>query len=207
MSSRNHAPAAPDPDLPDVLALKSGDERALERLMEKHDRILFRTILRSINNQWSARELVQDVFTKAYFSISQFSGQGSFKAWLYRIALNSVRDAVKSRALRESAQTDSMSETTGYEGEYAEGDEPPALVTHRTPGEDAQSTEALNSLRSGIARLPDELRMPFILCVLEEHSHEEAATILGLTPKAIEMRIYKARKRLEKDLAHLLHDR
>jgi RNA polymerase sigma-70 factor (ECF subfamily) len=45
------------------------------------------------------------------------------------------------------------------------------------------------------------VKTPFILCVLEDHSQEEAASILGTSPKAVELRIYRARSRLRAALA------
>ena len=55
--------------------------------------------------------------------------------------------------------------------------------------------EELENLLLAIGRLPHKLKAPFILCVLEEHSQEEAAAILKTSTKAVETRIYRARPR------------
>lgn len=190
---------APDPDAADARALRAGEESALERLMERHGEPLYRFILRALNDRERARELAQEAFTKAYFSIAQYDGRGSFKGWLYRIAQNLVRDTLKSRAYRNARRTDSM------EADAVRGDDrayalPAALVEERTAAAQAQDQETLRTLRTAIAQLPEDLKAAFILAALEELPHQECAAILGLSAKAVEMRVYKARKRLREVL-------
>lgn len=58
--------------------------------------------------------------------------------------------------------------------------------------------EELGLLEQGIAALPVKLREAFVLAVMEQNPHEECARILGTTAKAVETRVYRARKILGK---------
>ncbi|MER8349343.1 sigma-70 region 4 domain-containing protein [Acinetobacter baumannii] len=52
-----------------------------------------------------------------------------------------------------------------------------------------------------MAALPDNLKAPLLLASLEGRSHAEIAEVLGVTPKAVETRIARARQKLNQTLA------
>jgi RNA polymerase sigma-70 factor (ECF subfamily) len=54
----------------------------------------------------------------------------------------------------------------------------------------------LEALARAVSKLPEKLKVPLIMCVLEDMSQEECAGILGVSQKTVETRIYRARKRL-----------
>ena len=75
-------------------------------------------------------------------------------------------------------------------------------------GEDAPMPEArlddqrrAQDLQHALSELPDALKAPLLLATLEGRSHAEVASILGITPKAVETRIARARKKLVDALA------
>ena len=183
--------AEPDPDLALVEALAGGDESALTGLMDRYEQPILHFIYRHIPNDADARELAQEVFVRLFFNVGKFKPEARFSTWLYQIALNLCRDHVKSRRTRQAAQTDSLS--------AREDDEHPAsdvAVENRTPSDAAQAREKLAALDDGMAALPHDLRTALVLTALEQRSHQECATLLKTTPKAIETRVYRARKLL-----------
>ena len=64
----------------------------------------------------------------------------------------------------------------------------------------AACEQSMRRLDQAIARLPRRLKEPLILTTLQGLSHKEAAAILGINAKAVEMRVYRARWRLAADL-------
>ena len=182
--------AEPDPDLALVEALAGGDESALPGLMDRYEQPIFHFIYRHIPNAADARELAQEVFVRLFFNAAKFKPEAKFSTWLYQIALNLCRDHVKSRRTRQAAQTESLSARE-------DDDEHPAsdvAVENRTPSDAAQAREKLAALDDGMAALPHDLRTALVLTALEQRSHQECATLLKTTPKAIETRVYRARK-------------
>jgi RNA polymerase sigma factor (sigma-70 family) len=184
--------AEPDPDLELVEALSRGDESALTGLMERYQEPVFHFICRHVANPEDARELTQEVFVRLYFNVGKFKPEARFSTWLYQIALNLGRDHVKSRRSRQSARTESLSAQED-DFERLAGD---MAVEKRTPCNDVQMREKLAALDDGIAALPDHLRTALVLTTIEQLSHPECATLLRTTPKAIETRVYRARRLL-----------
>ncbi|HEY8966315.1 MAG TPA: RNA polymerase sigma factor [Candidatus Methylacidiphilales bacterium] len=189
-----------DPDLPLVAALQAGDERALDALMERHGEALFRFAHRYVGNAADAREVAQEAFVKAYFHIGTFRPGAFFSTWLYRIALNLCRDRARSRTFRDARRTDSISAPfPADDGGRREDLELAASAPD--PADALIRAERLEAVGEGIAALPPELKAPFVLAALEGLSHEEAGLRLGLTAKAVEAKVYRARKLLSKRLA------
>ena len=182
--------AEPDPDLALVEALAGGDESALTGLMDRYEEPIFHFIYRHVFNDNDARELAQEVFVRLYFNAGKFKPEAKFSTWLYQIALNLCRDHVKSRRTRQAARTDNLSA-------QEDDDEHPAhdvAVENRTPSDEALAREKLAALDEGMAALPHDLRTALVLTTLEQRSHQECAALLKTTPKAIETRVYRARK-------------
>jgi RNA polymerase sigma factor CnrH len=182
-----------DPDLPLVEALQSGDSKALDVLMERHQTRMFHFILRHIPDEAEAQGLAQEVFVRAFFHISQFQPKALFSTWLFQIALNLCRDHVRSRAWRQRRTTDSLSEA-GREGEETSDHDIPDVQPG--PVEQIQNRERLREVQQAIDRLPLELKGPLVLTAVDGLSHEEAGRMLGISAKAIEVKIYRARKKL-----------
>jgi RNA polymerase sigma-70 factor (ECF subfamily) len=180
----------PDPDLELVEALGRGEECALTALMGRYQEPVFHFICRHVANHEDARELTQEVFVRLYFNVRRFKPDAKFSTWLYQIALNLGRDHVKSRRSRQSARTESLSAQED-DVERLAGD---MAVEKRTPCHEAQTREKLAALDDGIAALPEHLRTALVLTTIEQMSHPACATLLKTTPKAIETRVYRARR-------------
>ena len=177
-----------DEDLPLVQSLQAGDDTALDELMSRHQAALFGFICRYVRNETDAAELTQETFVRAYFNIASFQPKARFVTWLYTIATNLCRDHARSRHGKESRKTYSI-----FEDEKA-GELP---SSDARPDQQAEKHEDMADLESAIDQLPHDLKTALILTALEGLSHIEAAERLDTTPKTIETRIYRARKRLE----------
>jgi RNA polymerase sigma-70 factor (ECF subfamily) len=110
---------------------------------------------------------------------------------LYQIALNLCRDHLKSRAHQYSLQTVSF-DAPAEEG----GDASYLPATEYGPDEKADRREEFAALEKSISELPEELKVAFILTALEDRPQAEAAELLGVSLKAVGMRVYRARKLL-----------
>ncbi|MDR1305479.1 MAG: RNA polymerase sigma factor [Verrucomicrobiales bacterium] len=183
-----------DPDLPLVRQLQSGADEALDELMARHRQRLHRFIWRHIPHEHDALELTQETFVRAYFNIGKFNPRARFVTWLFAIALNLCRDHARSRAYRAARQSFSLSAD-------AAGQPPELPSAEAAAPEILQRREQLRALAAAIDRLPPGLKAPLIVSALEGASYRECAALLGLTEKAVEMKIYRARKILAAKLA------
>ena len=185
-----------DADLPLLEAIRTGDESALEALMERHQSSLFYFVFRYAGSEIVAREIVQDTFVRAYFKAGSFRPRSTVKTWLFTIALNLCRDAGRRRSRAPTFV--SLDQPVSDEKPHFEVADDGATADEQTA-----KSEELNHLREAIDRLPEKLKLPLVLCVLEERPHKEAAELLSTTPKTIELRIYRAKKKLREMLERL----
>jgi RNA polymerase sigma factor (sigma-70 family) len=171
--------------------LQAGDDLGLNTLMNRHREGIFHFVFRHIPNEADAQELTIEVFVRAYFNIGKFRPTAKFVTWLYHIALNLCRDHSRSRAFHYSLKTISADAPT------QENEEPGQFwSTDRGPDQETESREELDALERAIHELPEDMRNPLILTALEGRSQAETAELLGITLKAVGMRVYRARKLL-----------
>ena len=187
-----------DPDLALVQALKGGEDQALDTLMERHRDALFRFVLRYVRNEEDALELTTETFVRAYFNIDKFRPAAKFTTWLYQIALNLCRDHLRSRAYQYSLKTVSI-DSPAQEG----GDADLLPTREQAPDQKADRLEEIGALDRAISELPEDLKNALIWTVLEARPQAEIAEILGISPKAVEVRVYRARKQLLEKMSKL----
>jgi len=185
-------------DRADMTRLASGHGPALNDLMERHGEKLFHYLIRCLQNEDDAADLAQETFVRVFQHRAKFDLNQKFSTWLYTIATNLVRNRYRYRTRHPQVSLDAENEATGGSfGESVPGHNP-------TPSESLQGAERAAAVREAVAQLPEELRTPLILCEYEELSHAEIGEVLDCSAKAVETRIYRARKQLRISLASLL---
>src|SRR5205809_7286180 len=80
-----------------VLRAQQGDKRAFELLVLKYQRKLGRLLSRWVRDPAEVEDVTQEAFVKAYRALPTFRGDSAFYTWLYRIAINTAKNAVVSR--------------------------------------------------------------------------------------------------------------
>ena len=181
-----------DPSDADLAARAvAGDERAFTLLMRRHKDLLYRFVRRYVGDSDEAYDVLQESFTAAWGALKRYDPSRPFAAWLRSIALNKCRDWSRRRVVRRwLTRSDPLDSPAGL-----------AIVDGgRSPEGAASDREVLARLDRAVASLPKGLKEPLILTALEELSHEEAGRILGLSAKAIEVRVYRARRALAERL-------
>lgn len=187
-----------DPDRTDMARLVAGHDAALNELMERHAGKLFHYLVRSLQNEEDAADLAQETFVRVFQNRAKFDSGQKFSTWLYAIATNLVKDRYRYRTRHPQVSLDAENEATGEN--FRE-----SVPAHGpTPGESLQGEERAEAVREAVGQLPEELRTPLILSEYEELSHAEIGAVLACSPKAVETRIYRARKQLREKLGWLL---
>lgn len=164
-----------------------GDVVAFEALMRDTKAGLYRFVRRYVGDADETYDLVQEAYAAAWLAIRRYEPERSFEAWLRTIAINKCRDWSRRRNIRRlfRGSTDlSSAEALAVpdDGADAEGK--------------YDAAEQAQRLHAAIAALPPKLKEPLLLTAIEERSHAEAAEILGLSTKAVEMRLARARQKL-----------
>lgn len=174
---------ASDADLAERAA--RGDEPAFTALMRRYKDRLYRLVRRHVGDAEEAYDVVQDSFIAAWGAMARYDPSRSFWVWLARIALNKCRDRGRRlfvrRLIRGTASLD------------AAGDIPDNTPSPETIVGDRQAVARLDR---EIVALPTILKEALILTALDGLSQSEAAEVLGVSTKAIETRVSRARARL-----------
>lgn len=165
-----------------VAAILAGDQRAFTQLMRRHKDGLYRFVRGYVGDASEAYDLVQEAFVAAWRALARYDQQRSFGIWLKRIAINKCRDWRRRRAVREFF----------YKAEDI--NRPGLDIAQPIAASDRE--DELARLDEAIAGLPSNLKEPLLLSLAEDMSHRDIAEALGITAKAVEVRIYRAKRAL-----------
>jgi len=191
-------PAQDDQDRLDMARLATGNDTALNDLMQRHSQKLFHYLLRHLPNDSDAEDCAQEAFVRVYVNRGKFRPASKFTTWLYTIATNLARDCHRRHTRHpEVALAPNEDGTGGMEA-----------IPDKTPlaGEQMENRERAEQVRAAVQSLPEDLRTPLLLFEYENLGQAEIGEILDCTPKAVELRIYRARKILRESLAGLMDE-
>lgn len=165
----------------------AGQQQAHRELMRRYQEPVFRLINNSIRDQHEALDLLQETFVSAFSALKRYDQSRPFKIWVSRIALNKCRDWARRRAVRSFF---TFARPIGAAEDY-ESDTP-------DPFSQAEGKAELLRVEKAMAQLPHNLREILVLRGVEEMSQSETASALGISEKAVETRLYRARAQLKK---------
>lgn len=176
------------PDLSDrelaVLAL-AGQQAAYGALMQRHRDAVWRLARAHVGDADEALDITQETFVSAFAALGRYDGARPFRAWIARIALNKCRDWGRRRAVRRL-----------FAFARPIDDGLSVADTRATPEEALQSQADLARIDAAIAALPTTLKDVLLLRTIEGMSQAETAQVLGVSERAVETRLYRARGKL-----------
>jgi RNA polymerase sigma-70 factor (ECF subfamily) len=162
-----------------------GQQSAYRALMDRHRAAVFRLARAQTGHEDAALEITQQSFIAAFAALKRYDGQRPFRHWIARIALNKCRDHARRQTVRALF---SFALPADASDRYADG----AAGADQT----LESRQELARAIAAIARLPHRLKDVMVLRGLEELSQAETAQLLGISEKAVETRLYRARMKL-----------
>ena len=173
---------------------KQGDMHAFEELILKHEKIVYNVALRMMNHGEDAKDISQEVFLKAYRSLSNFDERSAFSTWLYRITHNTCIDEMRKRKGKQSysLEEELENEEGSMQRQIAdEGD---------TPEESLLREEQKSEILQALDNLSAEHKAAIILRDVKGLSYEEIAEILELSLGTVKSRISRGRNQLKKEI-------
>jgi RNA polymerase sigma-70 factor, ECF subfamily len=184
--------------------------QAFERLAEPLRQEIKVHCYRMLGSLHQAEDLVQDSYLRAWRGFDKFK-EGSFRAWLYKIATNACLNAIESRKLVQRLLPDQLGPSTT---QMPDGT-PPADIAWLEPcpdfdlqgfADDTPNPEARYAAReavqlafvAAIQQLPPRQRAVLLLCDVVGWASAEATTLLGGTTASINSALQRAREALAK---------
>ena len=181
-------------DLSLVRRVQRGDKGAFDALVLKYQHKLVKLVTRYVRNPAEAEDIAQEAFIKAYRALPQFRGDSAFYTWLYRIAINTAKNAVVSRdrsPVDYDFDRDSIDESYDMQGRLKDSETPEGLVL---------TDEIRQTVNAAIEQLPEDLRTAIVLRELEGLSYEQIAATMGCPVGTVRSRIFRAREAIDRRL-------
>jgi len=166
-----------------IRRVQNGDMVAFNDIVDRYKNRLMNTIIRMVNSQQEAEDIVQETFLRVYQHRNSFDFRHCFSTWLYTIALNLARNELRKRKRFKFFDIFDMQ---GHESEIS--------VEMKLP------SNLSKVLEKAIESLPDKYKTAFILRDIQEQPYEEVAKIMSIPLGTVKSRVNRARALLRDKL-------
>jgi RNA polymerase sigma-70 factor (ECF subfamily) len=167
----------------------SGDEAAFGVLVRRYQRSLHQFLYRFLTDAALAEDVFQETFLQVASSARQFNPQRALRPWLFTIAANKARDALRSRARHKATDLDAAVDRADADGaqfmDFLASDEP-------LPPQRLEVLDTARLAREVVARMPSRLRMVLVLSYFQGLAYQEIAEILDIPLGTVKSRLHAA---------------
>lgn len=169
----------PDEEL--MLRIGEGDASAFSALVHRHTSRFYAAAFRVVLHREDAEDVVQDAFAKLWNGKAAWKADkgAKFTTWFYRIVVNQAVDHLGRRKRHGGAVLEDVHASSDPNAE--------AMAWSREQG---------NAVNAALAALPERQRIAVMLFITEGLSQKEAAEAMGITPKAVESLVGRAKEAL-----------
>ena len=180
-----------------VRRVQAGDKRAFDLLVLKYQQKVANLIGRYLRDHSEVLDVTQEAFIKAYRALAGFRGESAFYTWLYRIAVNTVKNHLVAQGRRPPG--DDLDAETAEQLDLGG-----RLRENATPEGHLLTDEIARTVQRALEELPEDLRTAIVLRELEGLSYEEIAQAMECPIGTVRSRIFRAREAIDKRLRPLL---
>ncbi len=166
--------------------IAAGDEAAFRELVEAWEQPVFAFLARMLGNREDARDLAQETFVRVYEQASRYSPEGKFRSWLFRIAGNFARSALRRRKVLQWVGLDSAQNI--------------ASNAHESPDRSIERDERNRKLQAALDKLPARQKEAIVLQRFHEMSQNEVAGAMGASIPAVESLLHRGMQALRTEL-------
>lgn len=158
------------------------DRHAQRNLYEKYKQPLFRLCLRYSRDEQEAEDFLHEAFINIFRDLKQYKGNGPLGGWMRRVTINTALQQLRKQRRLLYPDTD-LSDLP----EMSEEEELPPLYS-------------MQQLVSYIQQLPAGYRTVFNLFIVEQYSHKEIASTLGISIGSSKSQLSKAKAMLRRQM-------
>jgi RNA polymerase sigma-70 factor (ECF subfamily) len=188
---------ASDEDAATVRTFQAGTKDAFDELVMKHKDKVFNLCYWFLGDYEEANDSAQEIFVKVYQSLEKFRFESTFFTWLYRIAVNTCKNRLKSleyRQKKKMVRLDNPGKSKSGNTFYDIEDE------SQSPIVELERKERLMSIKKAINSLPAEQKIVVTLRDIEGLSYDDVASITGFNLGTVKSRLARARQDLKEKL-------
>lgn len=164
-----------------------------KKIFDENKNWIFNLALQYVQNIEDAEEIVQDVFISIHENLSKFKENSKLSTWIYRITINKSLDLIKQKNAKKRkgffVSIFNSDESNGVDKE---------IPDFNHPGVQIEDKEQLTILFKKINVLPENQKTAIILSKIEDKNMKEVSEIMGISIKALESLLQRAKINLLK---------
>lgn len=179
-----------------ILQSKSGDIESFEKLIKTYQKMAYNVAYRIMGNEEDAKDMTQEALIKVYRNIKSFRMDSSFSTWLYRIVMNTCKDALRKKKAVVISLDKPIHTTEGEMQMEFEDDQP-------TPEEKLVTKETQKMVHDALQKVNEVNRVVLVLRDIKGFSYQEISDIVDVPVGTIKSRINRGRQELKKILTQV----
>lgn len=177
-----------------VRSFAAGNKKAFDQLVMRHKDRIFNLCYWYLGDYQDADDMSQDIFIKVYNKMNTFRFESAFSTWLYRIAVNTCKNRLKS--LQFKLRRLQLGLSNGRTGES--NDSTIAITAFEPcPAVSLERKEDLTIIQRAIGSLERDKRVIVILRDIEGLSYKEISSATGLKIGTVKSKLARARSELK----------
>lgn len=183
-----------------AVLVQQGEREAFRHIVQRCNQRLFRVAYAVLNDNDEAEDALQEAYIHAFRRIETFRGTAQLTTWLTRIVLNECYGRIRKRHPTVGLE---QLETAQVSASVINFPTRPAM---NDPEKDVTRMQMRTHIERAVGHLPEKFRVVFMLRDVEGCSTEETAEILGVSAATVKTRLFRARRKLRKELHRQLSD-
>jgi RNA polymerase sigma-70 factor (ECF subfamily) len=176
-----------------MLRVQRDEPGAFTELVKRYWSAIFGRFYRQLGDRQESEDLAQDVFLRLFRSRYRYQPTAKFNTWLFHIAQNVTRNALRSRRRHPCVPLGTL---TGPEADAWPTNWPQSERSEKEPSEPLERAELAAVVRAGVAGLAQRQRRALEMFQFQDHSCGEIAERMDMTAKAARSLLYRARNQL-----------
>jgi len=188
-----------------VRAFNAGQKEVFDLLVRRHKDRIFNLCVWYLGDFQEADDIAQEIFIKVFRSLGGFRFKSAFSTWLYRIAVNTCKNRIKSLQYRFKKRMGRLNHPGINQSNHSSAEIATEIADESgSPLVQLEKKERALMVRKAINALPDEKKTMIILRDIEDFSYTEITEITGLKSGTVKSRLARARMMLKEKLEGVL---
>jgi RNA polymerase sigma-70 factor (ECF subfamily) len=168
---------------------RKGEETAFVEIVNRYKNSLYAFLRRFVNQQDIVEDVFQETFLQLYTSRDSFDSERPLRPWLFTIAANKAKDALRKIQRQATMSMGAMADA----GDVSQDEVVNILASYETtPDDEVSKDETSMRVRQIITDMPENLREILLLAYFEQFSYKHMAEILSIPIGTVKSRLHTA---------------
>ena len=178
----------------------SGDQTAFYDLVGRYKKKIYYLAYDITGDHQEAEDISQEVFMKVYGALKTFRRDAKMSSWLHQITVNTSIDSLRKKSVRPAKSTCEL-DSMNIQGHLVA-----SSSQENNPVQSAESAQIQNRISAALQSISSKERTVFVMCHYNGLKLHEVAEILNVSIGTVKSHLFRAIRKLRKDLAPFIHE-